>query len=54
MKTTYIAGDYILKIKGRGVVRLKLNKSQAKAMFEIQRQLSHEWEEFGLAEYISF
>lgn len=54
MKTTYIAGDYILKVKGRGMLKLKLTKAQAKAMFEIQRQLSHEWEEFGLAEYISF
>lgn len=38
MKTIYTAGEYYIKMKGRGIQRVTLSKSQAKALFELCRK----------------
>lgn len=39
----YTAGKYELQWRGRGIITVELNKMQAKAMFEVQKKISHEF-----------
>lgn len=50
MKKTYIAGDYFIKSKNRGVIKVRLTAGEAKSLFSIFNKINHEWESVGLWE----
>ena len=41
--TTYAAGRYQIQWRGRGPFFVNLTKAQAKALFELQAQIPHEF-----------
>lgn len=38
MKTVYTAGEYYIKVRGRGVTKAKLTKQEAKTVFKFQKK----------------
>ena len=53
MKTTYKAGNYYVKIKGRGLLGVQLTQQEAKMMFKFQKKRMLEVLGIGLVDSMS-